>query len=166
MKHKKDTIPTCRMCGCTDTSACHDPATGKGCYWVEIDLCSACATPQQKKKSSEAIQEVINGPQPKLSKPLLMGWAEKFLYLISGDKAVFKIEEQIVPWPKNQSRYIYRLKCNDAVINSTYCCCLNLKPIGTDKKRWKQYIDNNRNHAIKDLFQTSLLQIKNDQHIY
>lgn len=27
----------CRMCGCTDERACSD-----GCYWVEVDLCSAC----------------------------------------------------------------------------------------------------------------------------
>lgn len=28
----------CRLCGCTDDHAC--PA---GCYWVEPNLCSACA---------------------------------------------------------------------------------------------------------------------------
>ena len=28
----------CRECGCTDNSGCED-----GCYWVEDDLCSACA---------------------------------------------------------------------------------------------------------------------------
>ncbi|HYP38247.1 MAG TPA: hypothetical protein VEQ62_18070 [Stellaceae bacterium] len=27
----------CRLCGCTDHSACED-----GCYWVEEDLCSKC----------------------------------------------------------------------------------------------------------------------------
>lgn len=36
----------CRVCGCTENNAC----TGKGdnehicCYWIEEDLCSACAT--------------------------------------------------------------------------------------------------------------------------
>lgn len=29
---------SCRVCGCTDNRACAD-----GCYWVEDDLCSACA---------------------------------------------------------------------------------------------------------------------------
>ncbi len=28
----------CRVCGCTDYCACPG-----GCYWVEWDLCSACA---------------------------------------------------------------------------------------------------------------------------
>lgn len=30
---------TCRACGCTDDHACEG-----GCYWVEGDLCSRCAT--------------------------------------------------------------------------------------------------------------------------
>lgn len=30
--------PTCRVCGCTDDHACEG-----GCWWVEPDLCSACA---------------------------------------------------------------------------------------------------------------------------
>jgi hypothetical protein len=28
----------CRVCGCTETTACHPPP----CWWVENDLCSAC----------------------------------------------------------------------------------------------------------------------------
>jgi hypothetical protein len=31
------TLPSCRVCGCTDEIACDD-----GCEWVEPDLCSAC----------------------------------------------------------------------------------------------------------------------------
>lgn len=31
-------IQRCRVCGCTDDRACPG-----GCYWVETDLCSACA---------------------------------------------------------------------------------------------------------------------------
>lgn len=27
----------CRECGCTNTNACEG-----GCYWVTMDLCSAC----------------------------------------------------------------------------------------------------------------------------
>ncbi len=34
---KKD-FRRCRICGCTDDNACEG-----GCYWVEEDLCSACA---------------------------------------------------------------------------------------------------------------------------
>lgn len=31
-------VRTCRACGCTDLHACPG-----GCYWVSLDLCSACA---------------------------------------------------------------------------------------------------------------------------
>lgn len=30
--------PLCRVCGCTSYAAC-----AGGCWWVEADLCSACA---------------------------------------------------------------------------------------------------------------------------
>jgi hypothetical protein len=30
---------SCRVCGCTDYQACPS-----GCWWVEFDLCSACAS--------------------------------------------------------------------------------------------------------------------------
>ncbi len=32
------TEPVCRVCGCTEDNACQG-----GCYWVEPELCSACA---------------------------------------------------------------------------------------------------------------------------
>lgn len=32
----------CRACGCHDWSACYGELTGP-CWWVEPDLCSACA---------------------------------------------------------------------------------------------------------------------------
>lgn len=35
-------IRRCRQCGCTDDRACEG-----GCYWVEEDLCSACALKEQ-----------------------------------------------------------------------------------------------------------------------
>lgn len=34
---------TCRVCGCTDWQACP-----RGCWWVEDDLCSACAPKKGK----------------------------------------------------------------------------------------------------------------------
>ena len=39
----------CRECGCTerDCSQCI-ARTGSPCYWVEHDLCSACAKPKPK----------------------------------------------------------------------------------------------------------------------
>ena len=44
----------CRVCGCTDDncSQCVEK-TGEPCYWVEPDLCSACATPEQLKAFAE-----------------------------------------------------------------------------------------------------------------
>ena len=32
---------SCRMCGCTETTACVD-ARGRACHWVKPGLCSAC----------------------------------------------------------------------------------------------------------------------------
>ena len=34
-------VRICRVCGCTDDRACM--TTAGPCYWVEDDLCSACA---------------------------------------------------------------------------------------------------------------------------
>ncbi|MCM8548958.1 hypothetical protein [Streptomyces sp. STCH 565 A] len=43
----EDEVARCVRCGCTDDAACDG-----GCYWVPneqmVDLCSACATPQQR----------------------------------------------------------------------------------------------------------------------
>lgn len=43
---------TCRECGCTDLdcSQCIEK-TGKPCYWVEEDLCSACQETQTQKSA-------------------------------------------------------------------------------------------------------------------
>ena len=40
-----ENVRHCRVCGCTDDdcSQCIE-RTGEPCYWVEWDLCSACAT--------------------------------------------------------------------------------------------------------------------------
>lgn len=42
-------IRACRICGCTDAD-CRQciKRTGSPCYWVEEDLCSACATSDQR----------------------------------------------------------------------------------------------------------------------
>ena len=32
----------CRVCGCTDATACTCEETGETCHWVEADLCSEC----------------------------------------------------------------------------------------------------------------------------
>jgi len=36
-------VRACRECDCTNDDAC--VIDGRACYWVEIDLCSACACP-------------------------------------------------------------------------------------------------------------------------
>jgi len=38
----------CRVCGCTDNRACPG-----GCYWVEEDLCSACAGKEFEDKTDD-----------------------------------------------------------------------------------------------------------------
>lgn len=39
-------VRTCRICGCTDADCrqCIE-RTGRACYWVSGDLCSACLEP-------------------------------------------------------------------------------------------------------------------------
>ncbi len=36
-------VTRCRACGCHDFDACVDENTGMVCWWIEEDLCSACA---------------------------------------------------------------------------------------------------------------------------
>ncbi|MGH0054172.1 MAG: hypothetical protein ACQ5SW_12350 [Sphaerochaetaceae bacterium] len=43
-------VRACRVCGCTDYHAC-----AEGCYWVEADLCSACA---RKLSSGKTVEEI------------------------------------------------------------------------------------------------------------
>ena len=47
-----ETMRSCKRCGCTDTSACS--VLGVPCCWVEIDLCSACATLRELVRSEDA----------------------------------------------------------------------------------------------------------------
>lgn len=44
---KNEGIQFCRKCGCTEHAAC-----GDGCYWVEPDLCSACANLENEGEAS------------------------------------------------------------------------------------------------------------------
>ena len=37
----------CKECGCTDWNACVTE-NGETCCWVRDDLCSACASPQER----------------------------------------------------------------------------------------------------------------------
>jgi hypothetical protein len=39
----------CRVCGCTDEQACL--VEGLPCCWAEEDLCSACATPAELRRT-------------------------------------------------------------------------------------------------------------------
>ena len=47
----------CKICLCTQMHACPDPETGT-CYWVKEDLCSACASPAERKQAMEAMKEL------------------------------------------------------------------------------------------------------------
>ena len=40
----------CRECGCIDSDCCVD-LTGEPCWWVQDDLCSACASPEELRKA-------------------------------------------------------------------------------------------------------------------
>lgn len=41
--------PVCRVCGCWEFNACWDDEVG-ACWWVEADLCSHCADPEEHPK--------------------------------------------------------------------------------------------------------------------
>lgn len=49
--YQKKMTQKCRVCGCTDYDCrqCIE-RTGEPCYWVEPDLCSACANSQSQNK--------------------------------------------------------------------------------------------------------------------
>jgi len=55
----KEVKGICNRCGCQEHDACYDEQTGS-CWWVEEDLCSACATPAEKEQAIEAMKEVNN----------------------------------------------------------------------------------------------------------
>lgn len=40
----------CKRCGCWEMDACLDH-DGRGCFWVEDNLCSECANPEQVEKA-------------------------------------------------------------------------------------------------------------------
>ena len=61
-------VRVCRVCGCTDDHACPG-----GCYWVEEDLCSACAELPARLRPAPVRRRTIwlgliagNSPQPQL----------------------------------------------------------------------------------------------------
>lgn len=77
----------CRMCGRTDSDACVS-AGGRPCFWLEDDLCSACAvkdfaaleqlSPRIMVESiGRAIQERLS-VTPQIARILEMGWQVKF----------------------------------------------------------------------------------------
>ncbi len=79
---KNKTPGTCRECGCTDND-CREciEKTGRPCYWVEPDLCSACVP-------SGKIVISNNGEFPTRKKGLssLLGCKTKVSKLKAGDK--------------------------------------------------------------------------------
>ena len=59
-EHEEKKVGVCRVCGCTDSTPCVDPATGETCSWVEPDLCSACATKMVVDVTEEVDYEVVD----------------------------------------------------------------------------------------------------------
>jgi len=53
-----ESMRTCRVCGCSDSDCrtCIEK-TGRPCFWVEDDLCSACAVEQgvTSKESADGV---------------------------------------------------------------------------------------------------------------
>ena len=52
----------CKLCGCMENNACSDPDTGT-CFWVADDLCSACATAEQKAAALEKMTKLSSPEQ-------------------------------------------------------------------------------------------------------
>ncbi|MFA5487349.1 MAG: hypothetical protein WDA05_04945 [Candidatus Methanomethylophilaceae archaeon] len=50
---------TCRICGCTEEHACETVCGA--CYWVEYDLCSACAKDKAHDKKTFSVTVSISG---------------------------------------------------------------------------------------------------------
>lgn len=46
----------CRVCGCSEFDACAD-RSGYGCWWVERDLCSSCASAADRAAVAEDLQD-------------------------------------------------------------------------------------------------------------
>lgn len=60
----------CRVCGCTDTTACLHPEHGP-CWWVEDDLCSHCGEPSIVAGDYDAVLGHAGGNDP------LAAWARR-----------------------------------------------------------------------------------------
>ena len=50
----------CKRCGCSNNDACPDQETGT-CWWVLEDVCSACATEEEKKVAIDAMRKEMEG---------------------------------------------------------------------------------------------------------
>lgn len=59
MNTDKKKAQQCRRCGCTNrqiTAHCDQQSKGRGCSWVEADLCSACLTATEKRRLGKQSQ--------------------------------------------------------------------------------------------------------------
>lgn len=50
----------CELCGCTDARPCLGEPSGEPCHWVEPNLCSACAGPQDEEDLLSSTQEAFD----------------------------------------------------------------------------------------------------------
>lgn len=154
MSNNTDTEQKCRECGCTDTSACYDPERGGGCYWVEADLCSACATDLQKKKAKAAIQKVIDQAARKAqaAPPEIFKLIDSLCRMLSDDKLKVSITETHHK-EGIDTHFTYLMKKDGKTIAKQSCICMSRTGVmlNASEARWHKYVHNIKHKAIKEL---------------
>lgn len=63
-RYEEATVRRCRICGCTEEHGCE-----YGCYWVEPDLCSACAVSDEfvethAREMASNVVQAVGGQEP------------------------------------------------------------------------------------------------------
>lgn len=66
--HPSNDKQACRKCGCTWNTPCYDHETGS-CWWVQPDLCSACATEDEKQAAEIEMARLYAKPDKKKKNP-------------------------------------------------------------------------------------------------
>ncbi len=96
----------CRICGCTDSHACNDDE--EPCYWVETNLCSACA--KEKGTLSETTELICDHASPECLAPgcTHIKVHERLASCISGgcSQGNVEITVQCVPVDERHSAYL------------------------------------------------------------
>ena len=63
-RYEEAIVRRCRICGCTEEHGCE-----YGCYWVEPDLCSACAVSDEfmethAREMASSVVQAVGGLEP------------------------------------------------------------------------------------------------------